>query len=143
MPAGAIAVDTDRAPVTWPGRPVGLIAGPPGSGRSNALTAVGLAHDGPVALVSDKTPPHALPTFAPDDPAALAGWSLDHPDGLLLIDDLDQCADTAIAEIATVHLHGSSAGGVIGAGTAANLTGGFRGLIGDLRRPGTGILLLL
>lgn len=137
----AIGMTGDSEPLGWPdqrGRLAGLIAGPPRSGRTTALLAVARTFSGHAAIVSFD-PPRGPTPIPPDQPAQLAEWSLAHPSGLLLLDDLDRMTTGPVDEIAARYL--ASGGSVLGSGDAAALGTGFRGVAADLRRSGTGILL--
>ncbi len=125
-----------------------LIAGPPRSGRTTALVAAARGLDGttPTTYVGANRPaglPSVVELLDPADRDALDRWCKAHQDGALLVDDVEQHCGTSTEEVLLGHaLTTRAAGGVmIAAGTATALGGIFRGLVPELRRAQTGLLL--
>ncbi len=127
---------------------VALVAGPPRSGRTTTLAAVarGLAHDRATAYVGrDETDSWAagLARITPTDADTLAQWCTDHDAGVLLVDDIDELLGTPTEEVLLRHLARlrTSPGALVAAGNTTHLDGLFRGLVPELRRHQTGVLL--
>ncbi len=128
------------------GEAAGLIAGPPRSGRTTALLAVAAAlADRPTCWVgpdaSIALPPNV---FRPTGTAEAAGWLEANPDGTLLVDDVSSIADTDLEDtLVDFASRASTTGAVVfAAGEPGDLAATYRGLIGELRRRGTGVLLM-
>ncbi len=138
--------------VGWPWPAAGglsaLIAGPPRSGRTTALVASAQGFDGTRTTAYVGTDrPDGLPSGAtlldPADRDALGRWCAAHQDGALLVDDLDRICGTPTEEMLLGHavaIRGTG-GVMIAAGAAAALSGVFRGVVPELRRAQTGLLL--
>ncbi|MCZ2849998.1 FtsK/SpoIIIE domain-containing protein [Modestobacter sp. VKM Ac-2978] len=137
-----------------------LVVGPPGSGRSSALRAFGAhgrsAGAAVLTLVSEPTPaPLTAESPAADgrpqpacaqlsstDAAGVRSWLARHEERrvLVLADDLSSLSDE-VGDVLTAL--GSTPGrtAVVGAGTAAEVAGAFRGPAAALRRGRTAVLL--
>ncbi|NHN56463.1 FHA domain-containing protein [Calidifontibacter sp. DB0510] len=138
----------DPAPMGFDAtEPSAVIAGPPGSGRTSVLLT--LAHgagERPVAWVAPGASagiPDGVMLLPPDDEAAVERWCQEHPNGLVLVDDLDQLFGCPAEDPLLDHLAASrmTGGAVIAAGTSAELATAFRGLAADLKRRRTGVIL--
>ncbi|TWP35301.1 FtsK/SpoIIIE domain-containing protein [Leekyejoonella antrihumi] len=136
--------------IPWPARGglAALIAGPARSGRTTALitAACGLAEHAPVAFVGSPGPdslPLGVTVHDPDDVTGVAQWCGAHPAGALLIDEVDRIAGSPSEEPLLQHLARirATGGTVIAAGQAGELANIFRGLVPELRRSQTGVLL--
>ncbi|MCZ2838641.1 FtsK/SpoIIIE domain-containing protein [Modestobacter sp. VKM Ac-2985] len=132
-----------------------LVVGPPGSGRSSALRAFGSharsAGAAVLELVTAPAPvtgegggePLGLPAqLSGTDTAGVRSWLAGHEACrvLVLADDLSSLSD----EVGDLLASQSSSTGrvtVIGAGTAAEVAGAFRGPAAALRRSRTAVLL--
>ncbi|TWE09411.1 FtsK/SpoIIIE domain-containing protein [Rudaeicoccus suwonensis] len=137
-------------PLGSAGELTALIAGPSRSGRTTTLLAI--AHRLPAGRracwiagagqLPDSLPPGVEP-MAYDDPAAVATWLSRHPDGALLVDDLDDMLGTPAEDIVTEHINRSRINGGItcATGQSANVANVFRGAVAELRRRQIGILL--
>lgn len=149
VPIGATVDGTASLPLGERGDAGWLICGPSRSGRSTALAslAIALPTERPVAWISANSPQIALPTdlvrLDHDDFRAVAGWCEQHPDGAILIDDLDQLTGMPAEPALLEHLaHSRSTGAVLCAsGNASDLANTFRGVAPELRRRQTGVLL--
>lgn len=125
---------------------VAIIAGPPRSGRTTTLLTVAeQLHGRPTCWISTDTRAE-LPddVFQPEDGTQLAEWLARDPTGVLLIDDVCALVDSEIEEsLARYAAKASSTGAVVVAsGDIDQLSGNYRGLVGELRRRGTGVLLM-
>ncbi|WP_369253470.1 FtsK/SpoIIIE domain-containing protein [Geodermatophilus amargosae] len=127
-----------------------LVVGPPRSGRTATLEAVGATLAGagvPVLRVvrGRRTPGGDLPTVAADDVPGWRAWCEDlggHP-GAVLLDDAGPLADSPVGAALAAGERGGVDGGVLvlAAGTAGELGAAFRGPVAELRRGRSGVLL--
>ncbi|WP_299952233.1 FtsK/SpoIIIE domain-containing protein [uncultured Modestobacter sp.] len=128
-----------------------LVVGPPGSGRSSALHALGRHALALGAAVAELLPgPGAGPAAAtgqPErldrvDPAALREWARrqDGRPALVLADEVTGLPD-AVADQLSALSRPSGSVLVLGTGTAAELAGSFRGPTAALRRARTALVL--
>ncbi|NNG39204.1 FHA domain-containing protein [Flexivirga sp. ID2601S] len=143
----------DPAPVGLPldasGELAALVCGPPRSGRTTTLRTIAdrLAPDRPVCWLSGRAEPGDLPgpvdALAANDPAAVAGWLSAHPNGGVLADDVDELLGSPIEDLLLEHLGRSrQTGGIVCvSGQTSTLAGSFRGLLAELRRRQTGLIL--
>ncbi len=148
----SLGVDVD-GPATLPtgqsGEAGWLVCGPPRSGRTTSLVTLahGLLSRRAVGWLGVQRPPDMLPDrvhrMSPDDSAGVGRWCTEHPDGVVLIDDLDQLAGMPAEDALTEYLARNRSTGAIvcGSGAAPELAAAFRGLAPALRRRQTGILL--
>jgi S-DNA-T family DNA segregation ATPase FtsK/SpoIIIE len=138
--------------------PALVVAGPPGSGRSTALVAVGtwLLSQGRslVVLAGRRSPVHAigalpgvLAVLAAGDAARLRDCLADHPDAVVLADDAETLHDAPV-EAPLLDLLRSDcrsgplcASAVVLAGGTTELASRFRGVTVEARRSRTGVLL--
>jgi S-DNA-T family DNA segregation ATPase FtsK/SpoIIIE len=128
-----------------------LVTGPPGSGRSSALTAFAqhVRALGAAVLHIGRPPPGEHPTEESSrawldgaDEAGLAEWlsGLGVRPGVVLADDVGAAADTpALARIQPRAAHGGVA--LIAAAHAGQLSAHYQGPVAALRRARTGLLL--
>ncbi len=106
-----------------------------------------LPNERPVAWISAISPRIALPMnlvrLAHDDLRAVAEWCEQHPDGAILIDDLDQLTGMPAEPALLEHLARSRSTGAVlcASGNASDLANTFRGMAPELRRRQTGVLL--
>jgi S-DNA-T family DNA segregation ATPase FtsK/SpoIIIE len=127
-----------------------LVVGPPRSGRTTALQALGasLVSAGTAVLVLTRSRraaggPAGAGTLTPDDVGGWRAWldGLNGRPGTVLLDDVGTLADSAVvASMASSDLGGRDVV-VLAAGTAGELSGVFRGPVADLRRGRSGLLL--
>jgi DNA segregation ATPase FtsK/SpoIIIE, S-DNA-T family len=123
-----------------------LVAGPPGSGRSSAVTAFAThfaAAGIPVLRVAPaRRPPDdepsGLPWAAAGDVAEVRAWvdRLDGRFGVVCVDDIG-----VPAESAAVLAMPAEAVGLVAAGSAGQLSAHFQGPVSVLRRSRSGLLL--
>ncbi|MCZ2806532.1 FtsK/SpoIIIE domain-containing protein [Modestobacter sp. VKM Ac-2983] len=132
-----------------------LVVGPPGSGRSSALRAFGsharsagvavlelVSAPAPVTGEGGGEPLHLPVPLSGTDTAGVRSWLAGHDASrvLVLADDLSSLS----AEVGDLLASLSSSTGrvtVVGAGTAAEVAGAFRGPAAALRRSRTAVLL--
>lgn len=134
-----------------------VISGPPRSGRSNALVAIGrsvIRRGGRVVGVSSRPSPLSLLSGQPGVVAVLHGPALDPAQvtdavnrtgatGLtILVDDAEILADTPAGEVLAAFVKSARdfRAAVVVAGTAGELNQ-FRGFIPEARKSRTGLLL--
>ncbi|MGY1832344.1 FtsK/SpoIIIE domain-containing protein [Geodermatophilus sp. SYSU D01180] len=125
-----------------------LVVGPPGSGRTSTLAALGAtltAAGVPVLRVArgGRPAPDGLPALSPDDVPGWRAWSarLAGRPGAVLLDDAGTLADSPVG---TALAGGDRSGGevlVLATGTAGELSPAFRGPVAELRRGRSGLLL--
>ena len=140
--------------------PAAIVAGPPGSGRSNALEVLARwaqRAERPVLLVAGpRSPVHRLsnePGIVVVDwvdqaeqlSSALAGSAAaSSPGPLVLVDDAEQVQGTSVEPVlmSVLRQDGPGAGAaIVLAGTTTDLAAAFRGVIAEARRSRTGLLL--
>ncbi|WP_249523487.1 FtsK/SpoIIIE domain-containing protein [Modestobacter marinus] len=178
LPAPAGAGAAGDGPWTWwlpvgpggdGGGPVGvdlartgglLVVGPPGSGRSSALRALGahgrsagaavldlVASPAPAAAAEESSAADGAPAphcaqLSTRDTTGVRSWLARHEGRrvLVLVDDLSSLADE-VADVLTSS--GATPGhlAVVGAGTATEVAGAFRGPAAALRRGRAALLL--
>jgi S-DNA-T family DNA segregation ATPase FtsK/SpoIIIE len=128
-----------------------LVAGPPGSGRTDALDAFARhlsANGSPVLRVGPA--PRAVSDAAagaqawvgPADAAGLETWlrGLDGRPGVVIADDVGSPADVPV--LGSLPPIGASTGiALVAAGSAGSLAGHYQGSVATLRRGRTGLLL--
>ncbi|WP_195849256.1 FtsK/SpoIIIE domain-containing protein [Arsenicicoccus cauae] len=146
-------------------RPVVTVCGPPGSGRSTALVALAQACGRPadrvVVVAAGPSPAAAwadahsrttiaapgpvVPVLGPTDDEALRRHLDQHPDAVVLVDDLEHLLDSpveqvlvALARHAVTHPGGPV---LVASGTTQHLAATYRGLATELRRAATGLVL--
>ena len=149
VPIGATVNGVASLPLGERGDAGWLICGPARSGRSTALAslAVTLYAQRPVAWISATNAPAVLPRNlvrpTHDDLRFVAAWCEQHPDGAIMIDDLEQLAGMPAEPALLEHLARSRSTGAIlcASGTASDLGNAFRGIAPELRRRQTGVLL--
>jgi S-DNA-T family DNA segregation ATPase FtsK/SpoIIIE len=125
-----------------------VIAGPPGSGRSTALLALGrqlLAQGRTVVAVAPRPSRlRDLPGCHTDRDASydLEALLLAGPDALL-VDDAELLVDSPLAPVLERAVRDMRDTGllVVAAGSTEELVTGYRGFVVDLRRARTGVLL--
>ncbi|WP_431842339.1 FtsK/SpoIIIE domain-containing protein [Calidifontibacter indicus] len=127
------------------GEALGLIAGPPRSGRTSALLAIAAAlAERPVCWVSPDASVR-LPSglFRAGSTAETAAWLAANPAGVVLVDDASGLLDTDLEDLLVDFAARASTSGavVFAAGDPGDLAATYRGLVGELRRRGTGLLL--
>lgn len=141
---------TGREAVTWrtDGARRLLVCGPARSGRSStlALIAQQLAAAGQPLVVlgsAEITTGVDCPVLGPDDREALIALRQRHPDLAVVADDLDRLEGTPVADVVKEVLRRLDVdrGLVIGSTTTQTAAGQVRGLVSDLARTRTGILL--
>ncbi|WP_265446145.1 FtsK/SpoIIIE domain-containing protein [Flexivirga meconopsidis] len=126
-----------------------LIAGPPRSGRTTALRTLAqqLSADRPVGWLPGRTTPGSLPSAVlmldPDQPEQLADWLGADPRAAILADDFDELIGAPVEDLVLAHLSRSRpTGGIVCvSGQTSTLIGAFRGVVAELRRRQTGIIL--
>jgi S-DNA-T family DNA segregation ATPase FtsK/SpoIIIE len=123
-----------------------LVAGPPGSGRSQLLITVlhqylgrrvviAAAAHSPLAIAAAR---HEFRVLMPRD----SNDAVVHRADLVLVDDVEAFADTELGEVFTRLVRDGPAGpAVCAAGRSDALAGTFRGLGAELRRVRCGVLL--
>jgi S-DNA-T family DNA segregation ATPase FtsK/SpoIIIE len=125
-----------------------VIAGPPRSGRSTALLALGrqlLAQGKTVVAVAPRPSPlRDLPRCHTDREASydLEALLATRP-AALLVDDAELLVDSPLAHVLETAVREMRDTGmlVVAAGTTDELVTGYRGFVVDLRRAKTGVLL--
>ena len=147
--AGSSAVTWAWAPERM-GRRL-LVAGPPRSGRTNALCvleASALAAGLQVAVVSTRPRPPREPhtpctNLGPHDLDELVALRREHPELVLLVDDADLLDDApVVAAVREISALVDRDGGLVALTTSsAAVLGRFRGLDVDMARHRTGLLL--
>lgn len=142
-----------REPVVWriPGARRMLVCGSPGSGRTSALITIArqaMAAGHPIALIgeSDLTdhPELADATVCDrEDRDGLIALRRTHPDLAVVIDDADRIEDEPVADVVKEILRRvDSDRGLVVASTATQTAATrVRGLVADIARSRTGILL--
>ncbi len=128
-----------------------LVVGPPRSGRTATLHALGQtlsdAGVGLAALVRNRRAGGpGLPGAAPLSADDVVGWrtwltGLDGRPGALLLDDAGTLGDSAVLAVLTATDLAEHDVVVLAAGTAGELSTAFRGPVADLRRSRSGLLL--
>ncbi|MGY1684307.1 FtsK/SpoIIIE domain-containing protein [Geodermatophilus sp. SYSU D00867] len=130
-----------------------LVVGPPGSGRTSTLAALGTtltAVGVPVVRVArgGRSAPDGLPVLPADDVAGWRAWcaGLGGRPGAVLLDDAGTLADSPVGTALTGgdRTDGDRTDGevlVLAAGTAGELSPAFRGPVAELRRGRSGLLL--
>jgi S-DNA-T family DNA segregation ATPase FtsK/SpoIIIE len=135
-----------------------VVAGPPGSGRSTALVAIGtwLLSQGRslVVLAGRRSPlraigavPAVLAVLAAADAAGLRDCLAGHPDAVVLADDAETLHDTPVEAPLLDLLRADARSGPLGAsalvlaGSTSELATRFRGVTVEARRSRTGVLL--
>lgn len=141
LPAGAIGCGLDGPIHLTPEDRWLLIAGPAGSGRTTALAAIAnaVAQQGdPCAWLGGDTDCAGVDHFGVDDWEGLTVWLRQHPAGALCIDDVDQWSGAPLEQ-----LIGELAGRcrIAGSASGASAASAYAGVLGQLRRAGSGILL--
>ena len=139
--------------------PALVVAGPPGSGRSTALVAVGtwLLSPGPVAgrprrpALPAARDRHACPAssrcWRPATTPGCGDCLAQHPDAVVLADDAETLHDTPVEAPLLDLLRADARSGPLGAsalvlaGSTTELAGRFRGVTVEARRSRTGVLL--
>ena len=144
--AGLLGVGGDELlPVRARLEPGLLVAGPPGSGRSTALLvlAAGLRHLPVVAVALRPSPLRGLPgCLTSDDPQVIEA-ALGDGRAALLLDDVELLSDGPCASLLDRVVREARDRGtcVVAAGTTPALLTGFRGVVVELRRARSGLLL--
>ncbi|MGL5850734.1 MAG: AAA family ATPase, partial [Phycicoccus sp.] len=126
-----------------------LVAGPPGSGRTNLLKVLAAGARSasiPVVVVSatrsdwDGSPHRVL---APDDADALVTARHAHASLVVLVDDVDRLDDAPVAPVLReiAELVDRDHGAVVAATSVSSLPLRFRGLDVEIARHRTGVLL--
>lgn len=139
-----------RDPVLWrtDGARRFLVCGPARSGRSTALAMLaGQLRSAGQPLVVLGSPALAdglsCPTLGPDDRDELVTLRQQHPDLAVVVDDLERLEGTPVADV--VREIGRrldlDRGLLIGSTTTRTASGQVRGLVADLARERTGLLL--
>jgi S-DNA-T family DNA segregation ATPase FtsK/SpoIIIE len=134
--------------------PAFLIAGGPGSGRTTTVATMGrwLAGRGrPVLVVAHhRSPlrslagePGVLAVLSPADALALDRLLLDRPEAVVLADDAETLHDAPVEQslLGLLRPDADRGGGLVLAGSAADMACCFRGLTVEARRARTGLLL--
>lgn len=142
-----------RQPVFWrlPGTRRMLVCGPPGSGRTTALTTIArqaIAAGYPVVLIGEQ-PPADLPELlgatvcGPADRDRLIDLRRTHPDLAVVIDDVDRLEDEPVADVVKEILRrvDSDRGLVAASTTTQTAATRVRGLVAEIARSRAGILL--
>lgn len=140
-----------RDPVVWrtDGARRFLVCGPPRSGRTSTLVMLAqqvVAVGQPLAVVgsADAVPPGTdCHVFGPEDRDDLIALRQHHPDLAVVADDLDRLDGTPAGDVIKEILRRVDVdrGLVIGATSTQTAAGQVRGLVSDLARTRTGILL--
>ena len=139
-----------REPVVWQadGARRFLVCGPPRSGRSTTLALLARqvgATGQPLVVVGSGEVAAGLdvPVIGPDDRDGLIALRQQHPDLAVIADDLDRLDGTPVADVLREILRRLDAdrGLVIGATATQTAVGQVRGLVSDLARTRTGLLL--
>ncbi|QNF93348.1 FtsK/SpoIIIE domain-containing protein [Janibacter sp. YB324] len=139
-----------RDPVVWraDGARRFLVCGPPRSGRSTALSLLArqvAASGQPLVVVGSGAIADGLdcPVLGADDRDELIALRQRHPDLAVIADDLDRLEGAAVADVLKEILRRLDAdrGLVIGATATQTAVGQVRGLVSDLARTRTGLLL--
>jgi S-DNA-T family DNA segregation ATPase FtsK/SpoIIIE len=121
-----------------------LVAGPPRSGRSSVLRTVLAQADSTATVAAPPRSPlvasaraRGLAVIGPQD------RTIDLPEsGLVLVDDAEAFVDTDVGAALTSWLRAESAGRVAVVAARSDAAGAvFRGLVGEVRRAGCGLLL--
>ncbi|MGO1167022.1 MAG: FtsK/SpoIIIE domain-containing protein, partial [Janibacter sp.] len=142
-----------REPVVWrtPGARRVLVCGPARSGRTMTLTALArqiTAAGHPLVLISDDDQPahpdlEAAARIGPEDRDALITLRQQHPDLAVVIDDADRLEDAAVTDVLREILRRVDADRGLVLASAATQTAAtqIRGLVADIARARTGVLL--
>lgn len=139
-----------RDPVVWrtDGARRFLVCGPPRSGRSTALSLLArqvAASGQPLVVVGSGAIADGLdcPVLGADDRDELIALRQRHPDLAVIADDLDRLEGAPVADVLKEILRRLDAdrGLVIGATATQTAVGQVRGLVSDLARTRTGLLL--
>jgi S-DNA-T family DNA segregation ATPase FtsK/SpoIIIE len=124
-----------------------LVVGPPGSGRTSALTAFArhCRHSGARVLhlaSGAGTDPRVGACIALDDVAALRSWATTEPErpAVVVADDVTSLPDTMADALGALGRPGGNLP-ILVAGAAPELAGAFRGPTVALRRSRTALLL--
>jgi S-DNA-T family DNA segregation ATPase FtsK/SpoIIIE len=131
-----------------------LVAGPPRSGRSTALTTIGLqvldrgghlvaltAGGSPLGDLADRQ--SVLDAFDRDAAGELRRLLEQRPDCTVVADDVERMTDSEVEDVVLQWFKRAGRGGglLVVAGSSTDLAGQFRGLSVVARRPGQGVLL--
>lgn len=134
--------------------PAFVVAGPPGSGRTTALTTITrwMLHQGrhvvlvchrrsPLRALAEK--PGVLAALGAPDATTLTEIVERHPDLVVVADDAETLHDSPIERPMLALLRPDTEGGaaIVLAGNAADMGSCFRGLTVEARRGRTGLLL--
>ncbi|WP_068322219.1 FtsK/SpoIIIE domain-containing protein [Janibacter terrae] len=139
-----------RDPVVWrtDGARRFLVCGPPRSGRSTTLALLArqvAASGAPLVVVGSGAIADGLdcPVLGADDRDELIAMRQRHPDLAVIADDLDRLEGAPVADVLKEILRRLDAdrGLVIGATATQTAVGQVRGLVSDLARTRTGLLL--
>lgn len=129
------------APVDVPLAGTVVVAGPPRSGRTTLLRVV-LAQAEVATVVAAARSPLASAAAARGVPVVAptaTGWSLPGT-GVVLVDDVEQCADLALGD--DLARWAATAGHtLVATGRTDALAIGYRGLVAQLRGAGCGVVL--
>lgn len=142
-----------REPVSWStsGARRLLVCGPARSGRTTTLATLArqaAAAGHPLALVGgDSLADHpalaGLPRLAAEDRDGLIDLRREHPDLAVVVDDADRLEEAPVAEVLREILRRVDADGglVMAAASTQTAAAQFRGLVPEIGRARTGILL--
>ncbi|MFL6100367.1 MAG: FtsK/SpoIIIE domain-containing protein [Actinomycetales bacterium] len=112
-----------------------LVAGPPRSGRSTVLRTV--------AMSLARAGEHVVTVTVEDDPSDVRATIDLTSRCFVLVDDVERLADTETEDVVLQWFKNlrHAAGGLVVAGTSADIAASFRGLATVARRGGQGVLL--
>lgn len=141
-----------RDPVVWstPGARRMLVCGPPRSGRSTTLVALArqaLAAGHPLALVAGDDLVHPdlvdCPRFTAEDREGLIDLRREHPDLAVVVDDADRLEEAPVADVLREILRrvDTDGGLIVAAASTQTAAAQFRGLVPEIGRSRTGVLL--
>lgn len=142
---GAATTGTYALPLGPRGDLVALVGGPSRSGRTVALRGFAAAlSTRPVCwLTSTGSPPpdNAIAAASADE---LITWLGENRGGVVLVDDVEAFVGTDIDDVLADHAARAAQTGavVIASGLAADLASNYRGVVGEVRRRGIGVLLM-